>query len=274
MKKNPAHRIDKATAEQLLSGDFDAHPQLGELLASVRPTGGEPLPDEWRAVAAFRQADLASVPHRTPRRLEVVRKSLATSVTAKLVAVAAVVLVATGGAALAAGKLPTPGKGHGNEHKPVKTHSASPSPNLAGLCHAYQAGALEQGKASENPAFTALSTAAGGEENLDAFCAELLGTPASQDGEEPGDDQSEGAAHGKAHKPEHPVKPSQAAEPTHPAQAHGPRADHPGNHGTSHHGKPDQPGKPDHPGNRHHGKPDNTGKPDNPGKASNPGKTG
>jgi hypothetical protein len=58
------------------------------------------------------------------------------------------------------------GNGNGN---------ASPSPSLVGLCNAYTAGEKsEHGKALENPAFSALITAAGGKENVDKFCADLL----------------------------------------------------------------------------------------------------
>lgn len=51
---------------------------------------------------------------------------------------------------------------------------SSPSPSLVGLCHAYTAGAgSEHGKALDNPAFSALITAAGGRTGVDAYCAAL-----------------------------------------------------------------------------------------------------
>ncbi len=55
------------------------------------------------------------------------------------------------------------------------THPAgSPSPNLKGLCTAYTKGVADSsGKALDNPAFSALITAAGGKSNVAAFCATL-----------------------------------------------------------------------------------------------------
>ena len=58
---------------------------------------------------------------------------------------------------------------------------ASPSPSVVGLCHAYAAGAgADHGKALENPAFTVLITAAGGKDQVSAYCSDLL---AKQSGE-------------------------------------------------------------------------------------------
>jgi hypothetical protein len=75
--------------------------------------------------------------------------------------------------------------------------SATPSPSLHGLCVAYQAGAMD--KAAENSAFAALRSAAGGADNVDAYCVALIG-PSSH-----------------PVKPTHPAKPEQAATPSHPA---------------------------------------------------------
>jgi hypothetical protein len=58
--------------------------------------------------------------------------------------------------------------------------NGSPSPSLVGLCHAVSAGNKdEHGKALENPAFTALITAAGGKDKVDLFCATLLASASS-----------------------------------------------------------------------------------------------
>jgi hypothetical protein len=70
--------------------------------------------------------------------------------------------------------------------------SATPSPSLDGLCVAYQAGAMA--KAASNPAFTALTTAAGGADNVDAYCVSRIGA----------------STH-----PTHPAMPTQAATPSH-----------------------------------------------------------
>ena len=49
--------------------------------------------------------------------------------------------------------------------------AASPSPSLRGLCQAYTAHVSQSpGKALDNPAFTALITAAGGKDSVTAFC--------------------------------------------------------------------------------------------------------
>lgn len=54
----------------------------------------------------------------------------------------------------------------------------SPSPSLRGLCQAYTAHvATSPGKALDNPAFSALITAAGGKDKVAAFCTSLLATP-------------------------------------------------------------------------------------------------
>ena len=53
--------------------------------------------------------------------------------------------------------------------------SASPSPSLRGLCQAYTAHAADNpGKSLDNPAFTALITAAGGKTSVSGFCANML----------------------------------------------------------------------------------------------------
>jgi hypothetical protein len=109
-----------------------------------------------------------------------------------------------GGVALAAanGSLPAPvqtfahhavgapsphSHGHGKGHDKNKaengdgsaTPSATPSPNLDGLCQAYSSGVADaHGKALDNPAFTALATAAGGADKVAAYCeARLAANP-------------------------------------------------------------------------------------------------
>jgi hypothetical protein len=53
--------------------------------------------------------------------------------------------------------------------------ASAPSPSLVGLCHAYEAGvSTSNGKALDNPAFTVLITAAGGRDNVAAYCATVL----------------------------------------------------------------------------------------------------
>lgn len=85
--------------------------------------------------------------------------------------------------------------------------SAGPSPSIAGLCRAFQAGAVPR-KAS-NPAFAALTTAAGAAESVSGYCSDLIGTPS---------------------KPGHPT-------PTHPTPTH-PNPTHPTSGSTSTHHTP------------------------------------
>ncbi|MGF7237669.1 MAG: hypothetical protein ACQSGP_22310, partial [Frankia sp.] len=55
--------------------------------------------------------------------------------------------------------------------------TSTPSPSLLGLCHAYTAGvAGNPGKALDNPAFSALTAAAGGRDRIGAYCATVLTT--------------------------------------------------------------------------------------------------
>jgi hypothetical protein len=50
-----------------------------------------------------------------------------------------------------------------------------PSPSLVGLCHAYTAGVAQSpGKALDSPAFDALISAAGGRDQVSAYCAKVL----------------------------------------------------------------------------------------------------
>ena len=114
---------------------------------------------------------------------------------AKLVTVkVAMILAATsaGGVALAAttGVLPNP-----LSEDPPASHSTpdtehpgtqhpgqgAPSPSLDGLCTAFLAGAgAERGRALENPAFTALITAAGSQQDVESYCSTLVSTPTTR----------------------------------------------------------------------------------------------
>jgi hypothetical protein len=131
-------------------------------------------------------------------------------------AAVAVVAVSAGGVALAAstGVLPNPlAPENPGQSAPGPDHSngsnATPSPSMVGLCTAYLAGAgADHGQALENPAFTALVTAAGGADGVDAFCEELGVTA-------PGSDRGEGPTDHPSGKPTD-VGPSELPTPSHP----------------------------------------------------------
>jgi hypothetical protein len=193
MSTNLRRRLNRTTAEQLLRGrpasplaDGDALASL--LVAAAAPAHDRELAGEADAVTAFREAHLS--PATRPRRPLM-------SATTKLLAVKAVLAamgITGGGVALAAatGHLPSQFGGTpaaaGSAHAPASataTPSASgspegnptgsPSPSLRGLCQAFTAGAGNNpGKALDNPAFTALITAAGGKDKVAAFCTSVL----------------------------------------------------------------------------------------------------
>lgn len=236
-------RIDRKTAEQLLSGrPAGGSDNLRELLAAAAaPPRAEELAGEQVAIAAFRAAHLT--PARQQRRRPVLKSTLATLLTAKVL-VPAAATVALGGIATAAatGTLPLPGHAPVDSPTISATHipspappgsepaseAATPSPSLVGLCRAVTAGAgSEHGKALDSPAFTALITAAGGKDKVPVYCADLL---SDKPGNPPaGAPESHPTGAPEAPHPAHPtgspsVQPanppgSRPAEPPHPTGA-------------------------------------------------------
>lgn len=197
MSKHEGRRLDRHTAEKLLRGaPVDVPDALAGLLAAAAapPRDGE-LGGEPAAVTAFLEATRhAQSPN--PRSPSMIKSVWAKLLTAK-VAAAAAAIFAVGGVATAAatGALPLPAGGHspapaasshaeapaGSPETAATTHSRdesktpSPSPSLAGLCHAYTAGdKAEHGKALESPAFTALIEAAGDKSKVDSYCDGVL----------------------------------------------------------------------------------------------------
>lgn len=196
MSKHQPPRINRRTAARVLRGVPVIMPDaLADLLAAAAapPRDGE-LVGEQQATAAFLDAA-----HRLtvlePRSPSMLKSTLAKLLTVKIAAAAAAVCTVggvataavTGHLALPAHSSPTTASvsshaasasGHARtsaSHAASSAHQASPSPSLAGLCHAYQAGAgSEHGKALQNPAFTSLITAAGGKTKVDAYCAALV----------------------------------------------------------------------------------------------------
>jgi len=242
-------RVDAITAQRLIHGARGGSPvgsdRLAELLAAATfPPGRGELAGEEAAVRAFRAARLESTPE--SRRKPMLKTALAKLATAKVAIVLAA--VGGGGVALAAGSGHLPGAGTtdhhasrpassatGSTHASDSHHSArpaaqgsgaaagaaaagrsatpngSPSPNLRGLCTAFNAGVGDNpGKALDNPAFTVLITTAGGKDKTAAFCKTLLATPAAAAPSHPA-----GSAHPKPNT--HTTHPTGPAEtPNHP----------------------------------------------------------
>ncbi|MEV4317161.1 hypothetical protein [Actinocrispum sp. NPDC049592] len=229
---------------------------MAEVLAAAAAAGRESeLAGEQAAVAAFRSARLADD---VPAQTEPVRR-FAGALTVKIAAAAAVILTA-GGVAVAAvsGNLPgqqedskpvvattsatttqgssqarSGGKrgGESGEAQPPKKDDDknTPSPSLEGLCTAALTGnKAEHGNALDNPAFGALIAAAGGKEQVPAFCENLLATkkqnaPAS-------DEQGKGNGSAKDNAPGPPDNRGQQKKSettTHTGNGNGPNSQQP-----------------------------------------------
>ncbi|QUQ65833.1 hypothetical protein [Kutzneria sp. CA-103260] len=199
-------RLDRRTCEQMLGGAPVAggDPLTDLLAAAAAPARDGELAGEQAAVAAFRAARLGTA--HQPQRPSMVKTLLAKLLTARIAAAVAAVAVAVGGIATAAAtgylRSPlggnstvapahssapatsaesssaseSPGVGDSDDHGTSSPRSPeSPSPSVTGLCQAYAAGAgSEHGKALDSPPFSALITAAGGKDDVDAYCAKLL----------------------------------------------------------------------------------------------------
>lgn len=225
MKRNRPS-IDAATAERLLAGGSveREHERVARVLAAASAPG---RPWELRgrasAMAAFREARPAlAQAASTDRSGSVIKQRLVRLFTVKAVALAALAAGA-GGIAIAAstGVLPTPAPSERPSVSPAPSTptprpsasrgepAGSPSPSLVGLCRAYQATTHQRGEALASPAFRALVTAAGGEENVDEFCAALAGSSvpsgsASPDSTDPPSKRSPTSP--KGDKSDHPSK--------------------------------------------------------------------
>ena len=200
-------RIDRDTAERLLRRDLAAalagqDPLADLLAAAAAPARADELAGERAAMTAFRMAH--RVPTTQPRSRSMIKTAIGKILTAKAAAVLAA--TAIGGVAVAAstGNLPTqrdadaaaqssqraepslPTQASHATGRPSTAgtsgdHSAAPSPSLVGLCVAFSAAAGDNpGKAMENPAFTALFTAAGAKDKAAAYCTKLLASTPNQ----------------------------------------------------------------------------------------------
>ena len=219
MKKS-RNPLTRREARRLLDRDRPCHDDaLGMLLARAADPDASSMKGEHLVVAQFRAAThLGPVP--------ATESSPMSKMTRKITAIpfaalgAGALILSGGGLALAAsqGAVDVPFTGHDNRSdkapaakatlnpgqvkaaskspspsaRPTKdaehtaTPAGTPSPSLRGLCKAFQAGALAKSKTS--PAFTALTSAAGGPDEVATYCVSLLATPKT--------------------KPAHPAKPS------------------------------------------------------------------
>jgi hypothetical protein len=246
---NRRPQISRATAEQLLARQR-GHTAVHRMLAAASARGiARELAGESTAVAQFRAAQLHPVnPVRRRSVLKTAAAKLVAAkvVVGAAVAVAATGGVALAAAtthasgpanrdtrpAVAASGTHTAGTPSAEPGRPsplptrvsmgrpsaahpssATSHAAqgSPSPSLVGLCTAYQAGVADNpGKALDNPAFTALITAAGGKDNVTAYCATILPSP------HPSGTPSHPAASPSSHPTEPSTHPDASTHPTGP----------------------------------------------------------
>ncbi|MBO2455305.1 hypothetical protein J4573_50070 [Actinomadura barringtoniae] len=197
--------FDRFTAERMLGGEPAVPPSsldpLADLLAAASAPGREAeLAGEEAAVAAFRAA---LSPHAlSPQESRSNRLPFGRFFTAKVAAVA-VAATAAGGVAVAAttGALPIPSvtdpggptttvspatsgssrgtaaptKGGNGTNPTSKPTPGTPQSTPAALCRTLASGSLKDGaRALRSPAFAALVAAAGGAQNVPAYCQKVL----------------------------------------------------------------------------------------------------
>jgi hypothetical protein len=202
--------VRRDDAEQMLNGAPAAtettRPLAALLNAATAPAHPDELAGERAALAAFENAAQLVTPS-SPRRLNVLKSTLAKIVTVKAAVILAaaagttgVVLASTTGAlnhgdgSVEHGPADRSPAVHSSAHAPAATHRNDnddnddndndrnaggdsgksgevPNPSMLGLCNAYAAHKSDNpGKALDSPAFTALITAAGGKDKVDSYC--------------------------------------------------------------------------------------------------------
>ncbi|HKT02401.1 MAG TPA: hypothetical protein VJT31_22960 [Rugosimonospora sp.] len=204
MSTYEGNRLDRATAERLLNGDWVAagtgQPRLAALLADAAAPPARParLPGEAAALAAFQAAHRDPVPQ--PRRFSMLKTSLAKLLTVK-VGVACAAVLGFGGVAVAAssGSLPGPlhhlglGASPSGSHSPHPRPSGGPTawpsgwpsawpghtppPGLVALCRKYSGQDNDhRGRALDQPGFGDLVKRAGAKDRdrVDRFCDFVL----------------------------------------------------------------------------------------------------
>ena len=210
---NPDRDLSRRDAERLLDDPASVDSALGSALsAASAPARPGELRREEMAVAAFHRARLepaAAVPARRAGRAAT-RAVVATGAVVALasggfalassidlpllpdrasdraseaVAPSSATTSATSTATSTAGSADssattgTPGSTE-SEGSESPGASASPSPDLEGLCRAFHAADRSgQGRSLDSAAFRALATAAGGPDRVATFCVDLIGSP-------------------------------------------------------------------------------------------------
>lgn len=216
---------------------------MSALIAAVtEPAHPRELAGERAAVAAFRQARRLSPS--PSRRRSTVPGLAARSLAAKVVI--SIGVLSFGGIAVAAetGSLPDAaqsaahrllgavGVPDADEHAINQAGSGDGSqldanhPAVPGLCRAFAAGEKdEHGTALDSTAFRALATAAGGEDKIEAFCAEVLADPSPGPSAVPSQGPTSpvptptdpsGSTNAPSEPPTEPSSPSTQPPPTHP----------------------------------------------------------
>jgi hypothetical protein len=246
------------------------------LIAASAPASPRELAGEHAAVELFHRAHRETTPSPRSDRVSPA-PSARTGLKAALASAGAVALLSSGVAMAASGHAPwSPGtaahagaarSSHAADpsHPADPTHPAHPSgrpsngvsaengPNVhafGGLCRAYTSGnKSEHGKALESRAFRALITAAGGTDNVPAFCGTLTTGPSGSHSSHP----TQPSHPSQPASPTHPVHPTHPSHPSHPTQgaspAHPTHPSHPSHptQGSS----PTHPTHPSHPTNTH-----------------------
>jgi hypothetical protein len=184
--------------ERLLDGRLDpaeapaGYGGLARLLAAATaPPTPEELAGEQVVLAQFRAVVQSRPPTLVPRRAAMPSKLF----TVKAAAAALVAVLSIGGVAAAAALLP-------GQARPVADQAASTTAAGAaahglgkaavadldrathGLCQAWQAGeGTDQGARMDSVAFQALAAAAGGSDNIAAYCADVTAGESGEDGQ-------------------------------------------------------------------------------------------
>jgi hypothetical protein len=187
------------TLERLLDGRFDptetpaGYGELARLLAAATaPATPEELAGEQAALAAFRAVLPSRPPTLVPRRVTMPSKLL----TVKAAAAALIAVLSIGGVAAAATGL-LPGQARPVADQAPSTTAADAAAHGLGkaavadldkatheLCEAWQAGkGTDQGARMEAPAFQALAAAAGGSDNVAAYCADVTAGESGENGQ-------------------------------------------------------------------------------------------